>query len=135
MIDQVDLACGYCARRPGGWSLKKLGYRLFLKRIFGLRVKGIDCAFNLFRRSVFDRLPIQSDGAFVHAEILAKANFLGCLMAEVAVSCKPVAGSGGWPAIPGQRRKEAFVVFQDPDFGPVSVASSGQAVPSGQGDG
>src|SRR5947209_7296668 len=91
MIDHVDLVTGirvWQQNRPA-WSPRDWWSRLALRLVFGLRLKDADCAFKLFRRSIFARIPIQSDGAFVHAEILAKANFLGCMMAEVEVSYAP----------------------------------------------
>jgi glycosyltransferase involved in cell wall biosynthesis len=73
------------APRPGwqGWPAwwRAVGDRW----IYALRMHDVPSAFKLFRRSIFERIPIQSNGCFVHAEILAKANFLGCLMAEVAI--------------------------------------------------
>jgi hypothetical protein len=42
-------------------------------------------AFKLFRKDALDRIPIQSDGDFVFAELLAKANFMGMLIAEVPI--------------------------------------------------
>ena len=65
-------------------------------------------------------LPVQSDGAFAHAELMAKANFLGCLMSEVPV--------GRWkgpfrgvpdPSAAGDRwGAEAWGVFKHPEFNP-----------------
>ena len=62
-----------------------LAQALRLRLLFGIRVWDPTSAFKLFRRSVLDRIPIQSNGEFVHAELLAKANFLGCMMAEVQI--------------------------------------------------
>ena len=75
--------------RPGwlGWAAWREGARLRL--LFGLRLWDVSSAFKLFRRSVLDRIPIQSDGDFVHAELLAKANFLSCLMAEIPIGRLP----------------------------------------------
>ena len=50
--------------------------------LFGLRYHDVACPFRLFRRDILARIPIQSDGPFAHVELLAKANFLGCLMGE-----------------------------------------------------
>jgi glycosyltransferase involved in cell wall biosynthesis len=71
--------------RPGwrGWREWWRGVKLRL--LFGLRLWDVPSAFKLFRRTVLDRIPIQSDGEFVHAEILAKANYLGYLMCEVPI--------------------------------------------------
>src|SRR5438552_1281834 len=87
-----------------------------LIRDYGLRLKGADCAFMLFRGSIFARIPIQSDGSFVHTEILAKANFLGCLIAEADVRYSPRADSGVDIAARRQRRREALRLFRHPDF-------------------
>ncbi|HMC88896.1 MAG TPA: hypothetical protein VKI17_05080, partial [Gemmataceae bacterium] len=92
-----------------------------------LRLKDADCAFKLFRRSIFARIPIQSDGAFVHAEILAKANFLGCMMAEVEVSYAPRVASDMDAAAKRQRRREALRLFRHPDFGPAELAPGASA--------
>jgi glycosyltransferase involved in cell wall biosynthesis len=71
--------------RPGwrGWGPWRQALRF--RFLFGLRLWDPMSAYKLFRRSVLDRIPIQSNGDFVHAELLAKANFLGCLMAEVPI--------------------------------------------------
>ena len=73
------------APRPGwqGWPAwwRGAGDRW----VYALRMHDVPSAFKLFRKAIFDRIPIQSNGSFVHAEILAKANFLGCLMAEVPI--------------------------------------------------
>jgi glycosyltransferase involved in cell wall biosynthesis len=90
---------------------------------FGVRVLDVECALRLFRRSIFTRIPIQSHGPFVQVEILAKANFLGCWMAEAPVSYQP-------PQSPGVQEfakptdsflAEAYRVFNDPYFGPATL--------------
>jgi len=58
--------------------------------LFGLRLGDPSCKFKIFRRSVLDRIEIQSDGDFVHAELLAKANFLGCMIDEVVLNDREV---------------------------------------------
>jgi len=118
VIDKVDLVSGYrvwqSPREPRLWS--QYAYRGLLRFLFGLRLKDVDCAFKLFRRSIFARIPIQSDGPFVHAEILAKANFLGCLMTEVPVRYQP--NSDRKPPSAAAWRADASRVFFHPDFGP-----------------
>src|SRR5262249_39278750 len=86
--------------------------------LFGVRLHDIDCAFKLIRRSALERVPIQSDGDFVHAEILAKTNFLGCAMDEVAVAARP----GPFPAAPltppagPSQSADLRRVLMNPDF-------------------
>jgi hypothetical protein len=104
--------------RPGwrSWAAWREGVRLRLS--FGLRLWDVPSAFKLFRRSVLDRMPIQSDGDFVHAELLAKANFLGCLMAEVPIGRLPGTFRGVAEPPPAGVSRAADVqrVFRRPEF-------------------
>jgi glycosyltransferase involved in cell wall biosynthesis len=97
-------------------------FSFLLRALFALRMGDVDSRFKLFRKKIFDRIPIQSDGDFVHAEILCKANFLGCLMDELPVCEKP----GPFPAhpeppSPTSLGKEFRRIFFHPDFGPKSL--------------
>jgi glycosyltransferase involved in cell wall biosynthesis len=141
-IDRVHLVVGHCVGRPvplplrllgGVWRLTLrilfglpleplpawLGWRgharnLLAHVVFGLRLHDVTCDFRLFRREVFRRIPIQSDGTFVHVEVLAKANFLGQVMSEAAVtSVEQWAPASWW--------REAWRVFAHPDFGPARL--------------
>ncbi|HLJ96913.1 MAG TPA: glycosyltransferase family 2 protein [Gemmataceae bacterium] len=120
VIDKVDVVSGFRVgqvsrlRHMGG----RFAYRGLLRLLFGLRLSDVDCPFKLFRRSIFARIPIQSNGPFVHAEILAKANFLGCIMTEVPVRYEPNNGRGAKPSLPVSWRRDARRVFFYPDFGP-----------------
>ena len=57
----------------------------------------------------FERIPIQSDGLFVHTEIIAKANFMTLWMDEV-----PIGAQGGVPPaaleIPFNLRERCFLI-------------------------
>ena len=131
-IDKVDLVSGYrvwqSARPPRFW--RRYAYRSFLRFVYGLRLVDVDCAFKLFRRSIFARIPIQSKGSFVHAEILAKANFLGCLMTEAPVRYEPTPRSPSDPPFTAAWRADARRVFFYPDFGPPVLPEAPQPPPS-----
>jgi hypothetical protein len=93
-----------------------LGWRdharnLLVRVFFGVQLHDVQCEFRLFRRSVFRRIPIQSDGPFAHVEVLAKANFTTAVMTEVPASYHPLTSPASW-------WKEAWRVFTHPDFGP-----------------
>ena len=95
-----------------GW----LGLRNHLRSwwawpLFGVPVLDTDSAFKLFRRRLLDRFPVQSDGGFVHAELLAKATFLACLMDELPLSPKP-------DPIPDTDWSEWGKVFKNAEFYP-----------------
>jgi glycosyltransferase involved in cell wall biosynthesis len=141
-IDRVHLVVGHRVGRPvpiplriigGVWRLTLrilfglpleslpawLGWRgharnLFAHVIFGLRLHDVACDFRLSRRELFRRIPIQSDGPFVHVEVLAKANFLGRVMSEAAVTSVDQPKSASW-------WREAWRVFAHPDFGPTRL--------------
>lgn len=128
-IDKADLVSGY---RPGprrfhGWSFGDAAYRWLAWLLFGVRLSDLDCLFLLARRSIFRRIPVQSDGRFAHVEILAKANFLGCLMTEVPIHA-PRSGAGPHPGETWlQTLTEAYRVFSHPDFGPPLLPDEARA--------
>jgi glycosyltransferase involved in cell wall biosynthesis len=155
LIDKVDVVIGYRNWLPVPPLLQALGklYRGLVRVVFGIpleplpcwlgdhgqlkrwlarwafgvRIRDVECALRLFRRSVFARIPVQSHGPFAQVEILAKANFLGCWMAEAQVSYQP-------PAQPGVQAfakptdsflAEAYRLLSDPYFGPAVLPGDG----------
>jgi glycosyltransferase involved in cell wall biosynthesis len=92
---------------------------------FGIRLRDVGCTFRLFRRSVFTRIPIQSDGPFVHVEVLAKANFLGAVMTETPISYRPRPEG----VLPEWAWADVRKVFKCPDFGPPLLPEGPPALP------
>ena len=106
---------------PGwlGWRrhLAGLAARVF----FGVRHRDAACPARLLRRDILPRIPLQSDGPMAHVELLAKANYLGCVLGEevpFAIEPGPYCGDAG--AI----YREAKRVFDEPDFGPAVLLGS-----------
>jgi glycosyltransferase involved in cell wall biosynthesis len=103
--------------RPGwrGWRAWRADVRLRL--MFGLRLWDPTSAYKLYRRSLLDRIPIQSNGEFVNVELLAKANFLGCMMVEAPIG-RLAGGFKGViePDVAGAAG-DARRVFRRPEFG------------------
>jgi glycosyltransferase involved in cell wall biosynthesis len=147
-IDDVDFASGFRAARPlprgyrrwrrfadlfllvviglkreplPGWlGIKQHFYNRAMRTLFGVHLDDVECAYKLFRREIFDRIPIQSDGIFVHTEIVAKATFMTCWMNEVEIGAQ-----GGVPpealVVPfslGERWHDMRRLLSNPDFGP-----------------
>jgi glycosyltransferase involved in cell wall biosynthesis len=118
-INHVDVVCGYREPRP----IETRGvaywfYRWVLRVVFAVRVRDVNCGFRLFRRNALRRIPIQSNGRFANAEVLAKATFMNLLVGEVGVSCRArVAGLNARPD-EGHRNllREAAHVFRRPQF-------------------
>jgi hypothetical protein len=123
VIDQVDIVCGYRQGRP--WlSTQWRGWLAFLG--FGLWLKDAGCPVRLYRKSIFPRIPIQSKGRFADVEILAKANFLNCLLTEVEISWQPAER----PIPRGPVFGDALRVFTRPDFGPPQLPAAEPAASS-----
>ncbi len=128
-IDKVHLVAGYrtivgrgssdsVERYKRNWSERL--FRWLIRIIFGLRLKDPECWFLLARRSIFERNPVQSDGPFAFTELLAKANFLGCLMSEVSVIYHSMPGADAkWSNTTLREKLNGFRrVFSYPDFRP-----------------
>ncbi len=84
-------------RRLLGWAWSR-----FAGAALGLRVRDLNCAFKLFPRSFVTDPPLESDGAFVNAELLARAVSRGFTLREVPVSHHPRqvgSASGGRPVV------------------------------------
>jgi glycosyltransferase involved in cell wall biosynthesis len=64
-------------------------YNAIVSLAFGLRVRDIDCAMKLFRRSVFDGLRLDAEGPFLSAELLIKLRARGVAMTQVGVNHYP----------------------------------------------
>lgn len=93
-----------------GWG-HQFGH-ILLRLLFGLRLHDAGSSFKLYRRELIERLTIQSVGSFAHIEILAKANFLGCLMDEAIVSWQPAGREESLGSLLADARK----VLEKPDF-------------------
>jgi glycosyltransferase involved in cell wall biosynthesis len=92
----VDVVIGYRIRRsdpPHRLVIAKT-YNTIVSGLFGLRVRDIDCAMKLFRREVFDGLPLTTDSPFLSAELLIKLKARGERIAQIGVNHYPrVAGT------------------------------------------
>ena len=102
--DRPDVVAGYRIKRADPLVRTDYArlYRLANRVFFGLRVRDVDCACKLFRRSALDGLRVESGGAFFSAELLVKLGTSGRRIAEVGVPHYPrTAGSatGARPAV------------------------------------
>lgn len=90
-IEDYDLVCGFRIYRfdPLTRLFLSWGFNLLVRIIFRIRVRDIDCAFKLFRRSIFDKVTIESKKFFVDAEVLAKARYHQFSMTEIGVRHYP----------------------------------------------
>lgn len=90
-INEYDLVVGYRVKRkdPFHRRVNALCWHLLIHILLSLKVKDIDCAFKLFRKSIFQNMKLSSNGAMVSTEILAQARSFGYKIKEIPVSHYP----------------------------------------------
>jgi glycosyltransferase involved in cell wall biosynthesis len=83
----VDVVNGYKIARHDPFHRIVIGrvYHHVVKRLFGLRVRDVDCDFRLLRRAVFDRVPLEADSGVICVELMTKLHQAGYRIVEVPV--------------------------------------------------
>lgn len=90
-IEDYDIVSGFRIYRydPLTRLFLSWGFNLLVRTIFRIPVRDIDCAFKLYRKSIFEKIKINSRDFFVDSEILAKAIKAGFSMTEIGVKHYP----------------------------------------------
>lgn len=91
LMDQYDIVSCYRIDRQDN-LLRKAAGRLWtgLTRLaFSLNIRDIDCAFKLYKREIFDNIQMESAGALIDTEILARAARKGYRMTQRGVHHYP----------------------------------------------
>jgi glycosyltransferase involved in cell wall biosynthesis len=70
-------------------SIYTLFYTHLIRILFGLRVKDVNFSFKLFRRSLLERFPLKSEGSFIDAEFLIRAQRAGAHIVQIGVDYFP----------------------------------------------
>lgn len=91
LLSDSDMAVGYRMHRadPLPRRLNALCWGKLVRALFGIRVRDIDCAFKLIPRRLLDDVTLESDGAMISTELLAKATYRGLSIGEVGVHHYP----------------------------------------------
>ena len=81
------IVVGFRENRQDPWRRRffSWGYNRLVRFLLGTQVRDCDCALKVFHRDVLSALMPESQGFFVNAEMLCKANRLGLRIAEVGV--------------------------------------------------
>jgi glycosyltransferase involved in cell wall biosynthesis len=82
---------GYKKQRSDPWHRVLLGaaYREFVRWLFGLQLKDIDCDFRLIRREAVDRLRLRSTSGTICMELVWGLERSGLRAVELGVTHKP----------------------------------------------
>jgi len=87
MAQDVDLVNGYKISRSDPLHRIVIGrvYHHVVKRLFGLKVRDVDCDFRLLRRAIFDRVRLEKNSGVICLEMMKKIQDAGFRIAEVPV--------------------------------------------------
>ena len=87
VTDGVDMVNGYKIKRRDPFHRVVIGlaYQYFVKIIFGLVIRDVDCDFRLMRRSIFERVTLESTTGTITFEMVKKIQDAGYRIVEVPV--------------------------------------------------
>ena len=89
---EADIVSAYRFDRTGEGSLRTLYttvYNALIKTVFGVRVRDINFACKLVRRRVLDAIELKSEGSFIDAELIIRAQRRGFDVMQLGVDYFP----------------------------------------------
>ncbi|HVZ93575.1 MAG TPA: glycosyltransferase family 2 protein [Phycisphaerales bacterium] len=91
LLRDCDAVSAYRSSRADGFvrRLNAKCWSALVNFCFGFGLRDVDCAFKIFPRALFDHITMESTGALIDAEVLAKAYNLGLKIAQTPVSHHP----------------------------------------------
>ncbi len=84
---ETDFVNGYKIGRSDPWHRIVIGrvYHWFVRTVFGLHLRDVDCDFRLMRRSVFDKVELSRASGVICVELMKKVQDHGFRIAQVPV--------------------------------------------------
>ena len=91
LTDGVDVVNGFKKSRADDFRRKLLGdlYKNFVRFLFRLPIRDVDCDFRLIRRTALQRIQLGSSSGAICVELVYKLHRAGCVFAEAAVDHYP----------------------------------------------
>ena len=91
LAENNDIITCYRINRQDNWvrKLNAKAWGMLVNLMFKMKIRDIDCAFKLYRREIFDRIEMHSQGALIDTEILARAQRAGFRIAQRGVHHYP----------------------------------------------
>ena len=89
---QADIVAAYRFDRTSEGLVRAVytfSYNHLIRTLFGLRVRDVNFAFKLFRRSVLEKFTLTSEGSFIDAEFLLRARKAGCVIIQIGLDYFP----------------------------------------------
>ena len=91
-IYDADIVSAYRHDRTGEGTKRlvySFAYNWLVRLVFGLRIRDVNFAFKLCRRRVLDKIPLVSEGSFIDAELLIRAEQAGFRVIQFGVDYFP----------------------------------------------
>lgn len=87
VTDGVDMVNGYKIKRHDPFHRVAIGlaYQHFVRALFGLVIRDVDCDFRLMRRAIFDNVTLESTTGTITFEMVKKIQDAGYRIVEVPV--------------------------------------------------
>jgi len=89
---QADIVAAYRFDRTSEGLVRALYtfcYNHLIRTLFALRVRDVNFAFKLFRRSVLEKFTLTSESSFIDAEFLLRARKAGCPIIQIGLDYFP----------------------------------------------
>jgi glycosyltransferase involved in cell wall biosynthesis len=89
---EADIVSAFRFDRTGEGSVRTVYtffYNFLIRRLFGVRMRDINFAFKLCRRSIFEQISLRSEGSFIDAELIIRAKKLGFNVIQFGVDYFP----------------------------------------------
>lgn len=89
---EVDIVSAYRLDRTGEGPRRAVYsflYNGLVRAVFGTRVRDVNFAFKLVRREVLDHVTLRSEGSFIDAELLVRAQKAGFTVLQIGVDYFP----------------------------------------------
>jgi glycosyltransferase involved in cell wall biosynthesis len=91
-LQQADVLAGYRFQRTLEGTRRAIMARVYnalVRALLGLRIRDVNFAFKLFRRSLLERLALTSEGSFIDAEFLVRAQRAGATVIQMGLDYFP----------------------------------------------
>ena len=87
LLEQADIVCGYRTNRQDTpiRSIYSKAFNFLMRVLFQVEVRDVQIGFKMMRKSIFERVHLESDSMFIDAELLIKAQKEGYTITELGV--------------------------------------------------
>jgi hypothetical protein len=91
MIPGVDVVNGYKQGRSDPWYRIVAGrlYLAFVRQVFRLKIRDVDCDFRIIRRSALSRITLTQDSGLICIELVKRLELAGHKFVEMPVAHHP----------------------------------------------